>query len=111
MYVHKLYILLPRLVSHDGSEDRKGGYRSTLTPSDTSIDDSVKSGKVGKDVLLMYLNKTKPSRYLLAMLSRTFIPLIYGLTAPEQLLSTLACLFNVAARYVHSESSLASFSQ
>jgi len=48
-------------ISRDGSEDRKGGYMSALTPSDTSIDDSVKSGNVGKDVLLKYL-KQKPSR-------------------------------------------------
>lgn len=48
-------------ISRDGSEDRKGGYMSALTPSDTSIDDSVKSGNVGKDVLLKYL-KHKPSR-------------------------------------------------
>ena len=63
-------LLLTKLLlvfrSREGSEDRKGGggvyNMSTLTPSDTSIDDSVKSGKVGKDVLLKYLNKTKPSR-------------------------------------------------
>ena len=59
LFIHYLH---PRLVSRDVSDELKGGYRSTLTPSDTSIDDSVKSGKVGKDVLLMYLNKTKPAR-------------------------------------------------
>jgi hypothetical protein len=46
----------------DGSEDRKGGYLSALTPSDTSIDDSVKSVNVGKEVLAKYLGKIKPPR-------------------------------------------------
>ena len=49
-------------LSRDGSEDRKAGYLSVLTPSDTSIDDSVKSVNVGKEVLAKYLGKIKPSR-------------------------------------------------
>lgn len=49
-------------LSREGSEDRKGGFMSALTPSDTSIDDSVKSVTVGKDVLAKYLGKIKPPR-------------------------------------------------
>ena len=49
-------------LSREGSEDRKGAFMSALTPSDTSIDDSVKSVNVGKEVLAKYLGKIKPSR-------------------------------------------------
>ena len=48
-------------ISRDGSEEKRAGYLSALTPSDTSIDDSVKSVNVGKEVLAKYL-KIKPSR-------------------------------------------------
>ena len=55
----------------DGSDERKGGglhhlahhhhhHLSALTPSDTSIDDSVKSGQVGQGDLLRYLNRSRP---------------------------------------------------
>ena len=44
-------------LSRDDSEDHKGGYLSALTPSDTSIDDSVKSGN-----LLKYLKHKPASR-------------------------------------------------
>ena len=49
-------------LSRENSDDRKVGYLSALTPSDTSIDDSVKSVNVGKEVLAKYLGKIKPSR-------------------------------------------------
>ena len=54
--------IFSRLRSRDGSDGRGAGG-VYLTPSDTSIDDSVTSGKVNKDVLLKYLTKvTKPPR-------------------------------------------------